>query len=170
MVAHLNRFLSSGAGLEKTLRLIHSLAQIAAVFTVGSTAVRFTTAKLQLALSTCQKSYILRSILPRQSLNSNNFQSARRFFRFFGFIESFHRVSTLLGNDGMSSVPGWIDLAKWTCFGLYFVLEDLTIVSPPICWKRARSSFSSLSIFACLRLTQCSCTLWTSTSSLGKRE
>ena len=28
----------------------------------------------------------------------------------------------------MGSVPGWIDLAKWTCFGLYFVLEDLTIV------------------------------------------
>ena len=53
MVAQLNRFLSSGAGLEKTLRLIQSLAQIAAVFSVGSTAVRFTTAKLQLALSTC---------------------------------------------------------------------------------------------------------------------
>lgn len=28
----------------------------------------------------------------------------------------------------MGSVSGWIDLAKWTCFGLYFVLEDLTIV------------------------------------------
>ena len=47
MVAHVNRFLSSGAGLEKTLRLIQSLSQIAAVFTVGSTAVRFTAAKLQ---------------------------------------------------------------------------------------------------------------------------
>lgn len=51
MVAHVNRFLSSGAGLEKTLRLIQSLSQIATVFTVGSTAVRFTAAKLQLALS-----------------------------------------------------------------------------------------------------------------------
>lgn len=28
----------------------------------------------------------------------------------------------------MSSVPGWLELAKWTCFGLYFLLEDLTIV------------------------------------------
>jgi hypothetical protein len=63
MVAHLNRFLSSGAGLEKTLRLIQSLAQIAAVFSVGSTAVRFTTAKLQLALSTCWESHMLSSIL-----------------------------------------------------------------------------------------------------------
>lgn len=53
---------------------------------------------------------------------------ARRFFRFFGFIESFQRVSALLNKEGMGSVPGCIDLAKWTCFGLYFVLEDLTIV------------------------------------------
>lgn len=51
MVSQLGRFLNSGPGLEKTLRLIQSLSQIAAVFTVGSTAVRFTTAKAQLALS-----------------------------------------------------------------------------------------------------------------------
>lgn len=64
------------------------------------------------------------------SLDANyDLLSARRFFRFFGFIESFSRVSTLLSKDGMSSVPGWLDLAKWTCFGLYFLLEDLTIVS-----------------------------------------
>jgi hypothetical protein len=36
----------------------------------------------------------------------------------------------------MSSVPGWLDLAKWTCFGLYFLLEDLTIVSECIPQKR----------------------------------
>lgn len=62
--------------------------------------------------------------------------SARRFFRFFGFIESFQRVSALLSKDGMSSVPGWLDLAKWTCFGLYFLLEDLTIVSGSIPQKQ----------------------------------
>lgn len=50
-MSRLTRFVNNGSGLEKTLRLIQSLAQIAAVFTVGSTAVRFTTAKLQLALS-----------------------------------------------------------------------------------------------------------------------
>ena len=54
--------------------------------------------------------------------------AARRFFRFFGFIESFQRVSALLGKGGIGSVPAWLDLAKWTCFGLYFVLEDLTMV------------------------------------------
>lgn len=51
MIAHFNRFVNNGAGLEKTLRLIQAVAQIAAVFTVGGTAVRLTTAKLQLALS-----------------------------------------------------------------------------------------------------------------------
>jgi hypothetical protein len=53
MIAHFNRFVNNGAGLEKFLRLIQSVAQIAAVFSVGSTAVRLTTAKLQLALSKC---------------------------------------------------------------------------------------------------------------------
>lgn len=32
-------------------------------------------------------------------------------------------------------MSGWIDLAKWTCFGLYFVLEDLTIVRAPVSGK-----------------------------------
>ncbi|KAK5805820.1 hypothetical protein VI817_000078 [Penicillium citrinum] len=109
MIARLNRFVNNGAGLEKTLRLIQSMAQVAAVFTVGSTAVRLTTAKLQLALT-------------------------RRFFRFFGFIESFQRVSTLLSKEGMGSVAGWLDLAKWTCFGLYFILEDLTILHAMGVW------------------------------------
>ncbi|KAJ5666630.1 hypothetical protein N7462_011039 [Penicillium macrosclerotiorum] len=103
MISQLNRFITSGSGLEKTLRLCQAVAQIAAVFTVHSTAVRLTTAKLQLALT-------------------------RRFFRFFGFIESFQRVSARLSMEGMGSVSGWLELAKWTCFGLYFILEDLTIL------------------------------------------
>ncbi|KAJ5175802.1 uncharacterized protein N7482_001679, partial [Penicillium canariense] len=103
MILQFSRFVNSGAGLEKTLRLIQSVALIAAVFTGGSTAVRFTTAKLQLALT-------------------------RRFFRFFGFIGSFQHVSALLKKEGLGSVPGWLDLAKSTCFGLYFLLEDLTIL------------------------------------------
>lgn len=51
MIGQFSRFVNSGPGLEKTLRLIQAVAQIAAVFTVGSTAVRLTTTKLQLALS-----------------------------------------------------------------------------------------------------------------------
>lgn len=50
MLQKLNRFISDIAGLEKTLRLIQAVAQVAAVFSVGSTAVRLNTAKFQLAL------------------------------------------------------------------------------------------------------------------------
>lgn len=53
---------------------------------------------------------------------------ARRYFRFFGFIDSFQGMFALLGKDGFSSVAGMLELAKCTCFGLYFVLEDLTTV------------------------------------------
>ncbi|KAJ6100279.1 hypothetical protein N7467_001814 [Penicillium canescens] len=102
MIQKFSRFVNSGAGLEKTLRLIQCMAQVVAAVTVSSAlAVQLTTVKLQLAL-------------------------ARRYFRFFGFIDSFQRMSALLGKDGFGSVGGLIELAKWTCFGLYFVLEDLT--------------------------------------------
>ncbi|KAJ5753345.1 uncharacterized protein N7511_007498 [Penicillium nucicola] len=102
MIQKFSRFINSGAGLEKTLRLIQCTAQVVAALTVSSAlAVQLTTVKLQLAL-------------------------ARRYFRFFGFIDSFQRMYALLGKDGFTSVGGLIDLAKWTCFGLYFVLEDLT--------------------------------------------
>lgn len=71
MISHLNRFVNNGAGLEKTLRLIQSSAQVAAVFTVGSTAVRLTTAKLQLALST----YLDLQLDPPSDLQLTNYIS-----------------------------------------------------------------------------------------------
>ncbi|KAJ5699246.1 hypothetical protein N7536_002259 [Penicillium majusculum] len=102
MIEQFSRFVKSGAGLEKTLRLIQCVSQVVAALTVSSAlAVQLTTVKLQLALT-------------------------RRYFRFFGFIDSFQRMFALLGKDGFSSVAGMLELAKCTCFGLYFVLEDLT--------------------------------------------
>ncbi|KAJ5822386.1 peroxin-11B Pex11B-Penicillium chrysogenum [Penicillium robsamsonii] len=102
MIPQFSRFVKSGAGLEKTLRLIQCVSQVVAALTVSSAlAMQLTTVKLQLAL-------------------------ARRYFRFFGFIDSFQRMLALLGKDGFSSVAGMLELAKCTCFGLYFVLEDLT--------------------------------------------
>ncbi|CAI7654364.1 unnamed protein product [Penicillium glandicola] len=102
MIQQFSRFVKSGAGLEKTLRLIQCVSQVVAALTVSSAlAVQLTTVKLQLALT-------------------------RRYFRFFGFIDSFQRMFALLGKDGFGSVGGLLELAKCTCFGLYFVLEDLT--------------------------------------------
>ncbi|KAJ5325496.1 hypothetical protein MYU51_000197 [Penicillium brevicompactum] len=104
MIQQFSRFVNTGSGLEKSLRLIQCVSQVVAALTTSTAlAVQLTTVKLQLALT-------------------------RRYFRFFGFIDSFQRVSALLGGDGFSSVAGLIELAKWTCFGLYFVLEDLTIL------------------------------------------
>lgn len=53
MIQQFSRFIQSGPGLEKTLRLIQAITQIAAVLSVGGVAVPWTTAKLQLALSEC---------------------------------------------------------------------------------------------------------------------
>lgn len=63
---------------------------------------------------------------------------ARRFFRFFNFLDCFEQVFALLGSSSSSSstssaAEGFpttlIELGRWTCLGLYFVLEDCTIVS-----------------------------------------
>jgi hypothetical protein len=52
MIQQFSRFVKSGAGLEKTLRLIQCVSQVVAALTVSSTlAVQLTTVKLQFALS-----------------------------------------------------------------------------------------------------------------------
>lgn len=52
MIQQFSRFVKSGAGLEKTLRLIQCLSQVVAALTVSSAlTVQLTTVKLQLALS-----------------------------------------------------------------------------------------------------------------------
>lgn len=52
MIEQFSRFVKSGAGLEKTLRLIQCVSQVVAALTVSNVlAVQLTTVKLQLALS-----------------------------------------------------------------------------------------------------------------------
>ncbi|KAJ5081891.1 peroxin-11B Pex11B-Penicillium chrysogenum [Penicillium alfredii] len=130
MMQHFSRFIKSGPGLEKTLRLIQAVAQIGAALSVGSLAVQLTTAKLQFSLGRFGlKTNFARAIdLWSRELLTAVMCSARKYFRFFNFIDSFQRVSVLLGKEGIGSVAAWLELAKWTCFGLYFVLEDLTIL------------------------------------------
>jgi hypothetical protein len=56
MVQQFSRFIKSGAGLEKTLRLIQCVSQVVAALTVSSAlAVQLTTVRLQLAL--CKLEY-----------------------------------------------------------------------------------------------------------------
>ncbi|KAA8650798.1 PEX11 domain protein [Aspergillus tanneri] len=112
-------FTRNTAGLEKTLRLIHAVALIASVTTEHGSALakQWTTTKSQLALT-------------------------RRFFRFFAFIDCFDRVYGLLGNGSSEGgLTFLIELARWICLGLYFVLEDLTILHAmnvhPVSWNQA---------------------------------
>ncbi|EAW16237.1 PEX11 domain protein [Aspergillus fischeri NRRL 181] len=111
-IKQFSNFTRTGAGLEKTLRLIQALATIIIETSIDNETVRtWSTAKSQLALT-------------------------RRFFRFFNFLDCFERVFALLGSSSGSSssaAEGFpttlIELGRWTCLGLYFVLEDCTIVS-----------------------------------------
>ncbi|KAJ9220590.1 hypothetical protein DTO169C6_7103 [Paecilomyces variotii] len=100
-------FTNHGIGLEKTLRLVQALAQVGAevlVDTDEELAKRCAIAKGQLALS-------------------------RRYFRFFKFFECFERVTALLSTTGQNdSIHTTLELGKWSCLGIYLVMEDLTIL------------------------------------------
>ncbi|RJE24116.1 PEX11 domain protein [Aspergillus sclerotialis] len=98
-------FTDSTAGLEKTLRLIQALCQIVSEVTLDNAlAKRCLIVKSQLALS-------------------------RRYFRFLGFIPCIEGVFNILGgNISLGSILTIIELAKFSALGIYFVLEDLTIL------------------------------------------
>lgn len=56
MIQKFSRFIKTGAGLEKTLRLIQCISQVVAALTVSSAlAVQLTTVKAQLALCKSEK-------------------------------------------------------------------------------------------------------------------
>ncbi|KAF7166629.1 hypothetical protein CNMCM6106_002372 [Aspergillus hiratsukae] len=116
-IKQFSNFTRTAAGLEKTLRLIQALATIVIETSIDNeTVTTWSTAKSQLALT-------------------------RRFFRFFNFLDCFERVFALLGGSGADGVPTTLlELGRWTCLGLYFVLEDFTILHAmnvyPVYWNK----------------------------------
>ncbi|RLL97304.1 hypothetical protein CFD26_105068 [Aspergillus turcosus] len=116
-IKQFSNFTRTAAGLEKTLRLIQALATIVIETSIDNeTVTTWSTAKSQLALT-------------------------RRFFRFFNFLDCFERVYSLLGGSGADGVPTTLlELGRWTCLGLYFVLEDCTILHAmnvyPVHWNK----------------------------------
>ncbi|GIK05597.1 hypothetical protein Aspvir_009710 [Aspergillus viridinutans] len=120
-IKQFSNFTRTGAGLEKTLRLIQALATIVIETSIDNeTVTTWSTAKSQLALT-------------------------RRFFRFFNFLDCFERVYALLGSSSSSSAADrlpatLLELGRWTCLGLYFVLEDCTILHAmnvyPVYWNK----------------------------------
>ncbi|RAL13263.1 PEX11 domain protein [Aspergillus homomorphus CBS 101889] len=136
MLDRLSRFYRLNTGYEKTLRLIQAICLIA--LELGSldsaTTKRVQSAKTQLALT-------------------------RRCIRFWNFLDCFNRVSALLGAPSSSTskskkptasavsptgVLWMLDLAKWSCFGLYYLLEDLTLLDAaniyPVPWAKSATS------------------------------
>ncbi|EAW06519.1 PEX11 domain protein [Aspergillus clavatus NRRL 1] len=107
-----SNFTHTQAGLEKTLRLIQSLAQVVIETSIGNATVKsWSIAKSQLALT-------------------------RRFFRFFAFVDCFERVFALLGGAGDEGIPlRLIELGRWSCLGLYYVLEDCTLLHAMNVWR-----------------------------------
>ncbi|KAE8146848.1 hypothetical protein BDV25DRAFT_143300 [Aspergillus avenaceus] len=106
LIQQFANFTRTGAGLEKTLRLIQAIAQIAIELDIDPlTRSQCMTAKTQIALT-------------------------RRYFRFFGFIDCFTRVLGFLGdgNGSQGMFMTIIEVARWSCMGLYLVLEDSTIL------------------------------------------
>ncbi|PKY03230.1 hypothetical protein P168DRAFT_291363, partial [Aspergillus campestris IBT 28561] len=105
LIQKFSTFTRTAAGLEKTLRLINATCQIAGALSGDVvTASRWGAARGQLALT-------------------------RRYFRFFNVIDCFARVAGLLSGDGEAgSVMALLELARWTCLGMYLLLEDITIV------------------------------------------
>ncbi|KAE8373356.1 peroxisomal biogenesis factor 11 [Aspergillus bertholletiae] len=113
-----SNFTRTTAGLEKTCRLIQSFAQIAIELEItpaSTTIAQWETARSQIALT-------------------------RRFFRFFSFIDCFSQVYGLLGGaQDQGLFMTLVEIGRWSCLGLYLVLEDLTILHAmdvhPVAWN-----------------------------------
>ncbi|GKZ30581.1 hypothetical protein AbraIFM66950_009658 [Aspergillus brasiliensis] len=108
MLDHLYRFTRTTPGLEKTLRLVQSLCVLA------------------LQIPTLQNESI-----SRFNIAKTQFALTRRFLRFFNFIDCFNQAFALLGGSSSadrSIVKTVIEISKWSCFGCYFLLEDLTLL------------------------------------------
>ncbi|PYH46467.1 PEX11 domain protein [Aspergillus saccharolyticus JOP 1030-1] len=129
MLDHLCRFYRLNTGYEKTLRLIQAICLVTLELGVLDklTTQRVLAAKSQIAL-------------------------IRRCIRFWNFLDCFNRVSALLGAAASDSrtprrhppAPTggmwFIEVAKWSCFGVYFLLEDLTLLHAaeiyPVPWAK----------------------------------
>lgn len=126
----LANFTNSTGGLDLTLRLIQAVAIVAAHVLVDNvdivTIKRCWLAVSQLALG---ESYLIWKWL--SVMFAYNYQPARRYLRFFCFLDCFYNAHGLLtaeSPDGGRSLLRIMELVESTLLGLYFVMEDLTMV------------------------------------------
>ncbi|KAL3417401.1 AoPex11B [Phlyctema vagabunda] len=105
-VMNVSRFTNDAAGLEKTLRLLQSLALIVSYNALEKTG--WNQARKQLALG-------------------------RRYLRFTKFIDCFTFATTAFREKrGVVSV---LEVGKWSCLGMYLLLESCTIMDAMGIWS-----------------------------------
>jgi len=105
----ISRFANDAAGLEKTLRFLQSFVQVIAAYSASvADAAPWLQARNQFALG-------------------------RRYLRFFKFVDAFN-----LAFKGMNSSTGIVALletGKWSCLGMYLLLECFTIMDAMGVWS-----------------------------------
>ncbi|CZT00615.1 related to PEX11 domain protein [Rhynchosporium graminicola] len=89
------------AGLEKTLRLLQSISQVVGANLLPAAAAPWLRARAQFALG-------------------------RRYLRFLKFIDAFSLAFETLSSR--SGVVAFLEFGKWSCLGMFLLLESCTIL------------------------------------------
>ncbi|KAI1826791.1 peroxisomal biogenesis factor 11 [Xylaria intraflava] len=113
------RFTNDAAGLERTLRLFQSIAQILTSYTLP---LHYLLHLQQTLTGTPTPAKTATAVL--LALRSH-IGLARRYFRLFKFLESFHAAQTLYASPGLSAAV-WLDVLSRTFNGMYLLLEAST--------------------------------------------
>ncbi|KAI1141485.1 peroxisomal biogenesis factor 11 [Hypoxylon sp. FL0543] len=124
------KFTTDSVGLERTFRLLQATVQILASFAIPFDLLLYT---LTLSTGATPSSSSVRAVL--KALNQR-LGLARRFFRLFRFLESFHaaqklylKLSSADARSGyLVKAQPWLDVFARTFNGMYLLLEASTIV------------------------------------------
>ncbi|KAI0419497.1 peroxisomal biogenesis factor 11-domain-containing protein [Xylaria grammica] len=128
------RFTTDAAGLERTLRLLQSIAQILSSYTLPFECLLFLLASLPLSTSKAGPDVATTHAVLVGLRGQLAF--ARRYFRLFRFLESFYAAQKLylsLSHANPAARPRWgntdvwIDVFGRTFNGMYLLLEASTI-------------------------------------------
>ncbi|RWA10472.1 hypothetical protein EKO27_g4631 [Xylaria grammica] len=128
------RFTTDAAGLERTLRLLQSIVQILSSYTLPFECLLFLLASLPLSTSKAGPDVATTHAVLVGLRGQLAF--ARRYFRLFRFLESFHAAQKLylsLSHANPAARPRWgntdiwIDVFGRTFNGMYLLLEASTI-------------------------------------------
>lgn len=119
------KFTNSTAGLDLTLRFVHALVIVAAEVSPDVDVVKTSLlANMQIGLGEFFF-FLGTGGTPKTD------HLARRYLRFFCFLDCFNGVYDLLTGSDKSpgALPVLFDLVESTCLGLYIFIENSTMVS-----------------------------------------